>query len=162
LTFELTCIACKAATLLCPAAPIVRRQTIQGYLHFYLHGEGSESGGFASALKDGGAYHVQWRQLEAGEEQPGKDEGWRDPKRLIKPSSIISKMNLDPKSQWQVRVRARLGPWMCGSGGESARQYCDYIACAAEDNAHGCSWTPWSPPSAPATPGAGDEVGDSA
>ena len=64
---------------------------------------------------------------------------------------------LGTKVQYQGRVRARLGPCLCGNGhvdvdGEAF----GYLSCAAEDNAAGCSWTPWSPPSAPATPGVDD------
>jgi hypothetical protein len=58
---------------------------------------------------------VQWRSLDLTGTL-GKDDGWRDPKRLIKRSSVISKKGLNPKFQYQVRVRARLGQCLCGMG----------------------------------------------
>ena len=162
-TFVLKCRRpeCNAETILCPAAPVVRRMQAPGHLHFAIHGEDATAGKTAIP-KPGAGYHVQWRSLG---EDPNADmttadaDGWCHPKRMIKPSSVISKKNLNVKFQYQVRVRARLGPCLCGHGelgGPNAKDY-GYCICGSEDNSSGCQWTPWSPPSAPATPG-GEEV----
>ena len=88
----------------------------------------------------------QWRTLDPNSKN--LDDDWKNPKRLVKRSSFISKKNLDVTMQFQVRVRARIGPCKCGLGtnGPETNEW-DYLQCASEDNQSGCQWTPWSPPS---------------
>ena len=122
-TLEFTCPQCRSVTCLPPAAPTVKRMETPGHLHFSIHGEHSDHPtlGVTSLLKEGGVYHCQWRgfdPLTNSAKSLGPDDGWLDPKKLIKRSSTISKKNLKPYNyQWQVRVRARLGPCLCGKGG---------------------------------------------
>ena len=153
--FQLRCTnpSCGGAmTLLCPAAPIVARQPNPGHLHFIMHGEGHQNTTtFRSALPDDGAYHVQWREFKA--DSMNNEDDWQNPKKLVKRSSFVSKKSLDVNKQYQVRVRARLGPCKCGNGeNNSSSTEWDYLLCGSEDNPAGCQWTPWSQPSAPATP----------
>ena len=68
---------------------------------------------------------------------------------------MISKRNLNSKYQYQVRVRARIGPCVCGKGDVSAKED-DYVQCAAEESKCEHLWTPWSNPSAPVSPLAED------
>ena len=150
--------------LLPPAAPVVSRPENglkPNHLHFKLNGEESADSGLLSALPEDGQYHVQWRGFDIGE-APDEAADWKDPKRPIKRSSIISKQKLPHTKQYQVRVRARLGPCTCAEGNPPctcSREPCTcadyaYIRCAkaAEDGRSPCMWTPWSPPSKPATP----------
>ena len=55
----------------------------------------------------------------------------------------VGKGKLNPPKRCQVRVRARIGACSCACG-DSA-----FLECAETGS---CSWTPWSQPSAPATP----------
>ena len=75
---------------------------------------------------------------------------WQNPNRSIKPGSVVSKKNLKENLRYQVRVRARLGPCRCGHGDDPSAKA--YLRCAEEGGAKGCEWTPWSQPSAFATP----------
>jgi hypothetical protein len=106
-----------------------------------------------SILPAHGAYHVQWRGVEPNaQKELEAEDGWQDPKKLISPYSVISKKNLAPSHQWQVRVRARLGQCRCGKGASPGKPY-EYLECAGEFGVEkGCAWTPWSEPSALATP----------
>ena len=152
---QVTCPSCQGVTLLPPAAPTVKRMETPGHLHFSIHGESFEAGVTRSLLSDGGVYHCQWRGFdpEKGRDDLGPEDGWLDPKRLIKRSSTISKKNLKPYHfQWQVRVRARPQPCQCGLGHPTSTQEKQYLQCSEN-----CAWTPWSLPSAPATPNPGSE-----
>ena len=152
---SMTCIKCKALCLLPPAAPLVKRMETAGHLHFTMHGEecGLQSNGVTlpkrSCIQDAGVYHVQWRGFD-GETTPGPDDEWRNPKKCVKPSSIISKKNLSDQMRYQVRVRARLGACQCGR--DIPSEDYGFLKCADPNLPGGCLWTPWSAPSAVATP----------
>ena len=152
---SMACIKCKALCLLPPAAPLVTRKETAGHLHFTMHGEecGLQSNGVTvpkrSCIQDAGVYHVQWRGF-AGETTPGPDDEWRNPKKCVKPSSIISKKNLSDQMRYQVRVRARLGACQCGR--DIPSEDYGFLKCADPNLPGGCLWTPWSAPSAVATP----------
>ena len=106
---QLVCSQCRATTYLPPAAPIVKRMTVAGHLHFEMHSEGSESGRQTQfAVGEGGVYHVQWRGVDrTDEEMPGENDDWRDPKRVVSRGSVISKKNLVPTKRYQVRACGR-------------------------------------------------------
>ena len=164
-TLQMTCAKCQAITLLPPAAPLVERMATAGHLHFTMHGEkGAEYVSNllqrppTSCIGSDGVYHVQWRGVELTDEMlPGPDDEWRNPKKCVKPSSIISKKNLSDAKRYQVRVRARLGRCTCGLD-NPAEEYA-YLKCAdgtgdGDESPSHCMWTPWSLPSALATPAA--------
>ena len=128
-----------------------------------------------------GAYYLQWRELEpellaqAGP-GPGPEEGWSDGVKLVgagkqvreatphrtclsppargstdttylPPTTLhrtqVGKGKLNPPKRCQVRVRARIGACACACGDAG------FLECAETGS---CRWTPWSQPSAPATP----------
>ena len=166
--FELQCSKCTDAktglptkTLLPPAAPIVKCRPGPNHLHFQIHGEDIDHcGNKTTAVPPGSEYHVQWRGFDTGViPAEGTDQLWKDPKRPIRPSSLISKKGLCTTKQYQVRVRARLGPCTCGAsnpvveGGQVPEM--SHIRCA--DQIGECRWTPWSEPSKPARPTAPEE-----
>jgi len=136
----------------------VKRMAAAGHLHFTMHGEDGPHPGPngmqqppRSCINLEGVYHVQWRGVDLNDEaMPGPDEEWRNPKKCVKPSSIISKKNLSDTKRYQVRVRARPGGCLCGQ--DNPHEEYAYLKCAEADTA--CMWTPWSLPSAVATPAA--------
>ena len=94
-----------------------------------------------------GAYYLQWRELEADLAQagpgPGPEEGWSDGVKLVGAGKQVGKGKLNPPKRCQVRVRARIGACSCPCGDAG------FLECADTGS---CRWTPWSQPSAPATP----------
>ena len=106
-TLEFCCQSCQTVTLLPPATPLVQRLNCEaGHLMFKMHNEDSESvsGHLRSTiLREGGFYHLQWREVEPGVEI-GDDDKWVDPKKPMRRGSLISKRKLSHTKQYQART----------------------------------------------------------
>jgi len=146
--------SCGGINSLPPAPPIFTRPTreegVPPKLRWDLHGEGNPPPGVPrrSLLQDGGEYWVQWREVPP-DTPLSADEGWTNGKNTVKAGKIVGKGQLSADSAYQCRVRARYGPCYCNIDPAEAEAEDDdrppYARCF-------CTWSPWSLPSAAATP----------
>ena len=76
-------------------------------------------------------------------EMGGGPDFTKTPSGLSYKDAKVGKGKLNPPKRCQVRVRARIGACACACGDAG------FLECAETGS---CRWTPWSQPSAPATP----------